>query len=166
MKKLILVRHAKSSWEAITNDVTRPISQRGVLDAHLVSAELQKYLSKSFIVWSSKAKRAKETATIFCQNMDINLDCILIKDDLYTFEYSKLTNEIKKCKNEYDSLILFGHNDAITKFVNNFGNQCFDNIPTSGVVIINFPQQEWSNISSGVIEHTIFPRDLKVINEY
>ncbi len=161
MKKIILIRHAKSSWDTITDDFTRPISNRGIKDAHLVSDVLKEHLPQKFIVWSSTAKRAKETATIFCQNMDLGLDSIVCKQELYTFEHSKLREEIKKCKNEHDTLILFGHNDAITKFVNKFGSETFDNVPTSGVVMINFDTDDWGSIKAGVTELTIFPRDLK-----
>lgn len=161
MKKIILIRHAKSSWDTVTDDFTRPISNRGIQDAHLVSDVLKEHLPKKSIIWTSTAKRAKETATIFCQNMDLNLECIVCKDELYTFEYSKLREEIKKCKNEHDALILFGHNDAITKFVNKFGSETFDNVPTSGVVMINFDTDDWGSIKKGVTELTIFPRDLK-----
>lgn len=162
MKKLILIRHAKSSWNAITDDLSRPLSKRGVSDAHLVSHALIGHLPSKVIVWSSPAKRAKETATIFCQNMEMNIDCIIKNDDIYTFERSELRNAIKMCKNEHDTLILFGHNDAITKFVNKFGSETFENVPTSGVVVINFDTDDWSTIEKGDTELTIFPRDLKI----
>lgn len=161
MKKLILIRHAKSCWDTISNDRTRPISQRGINDAHLVSAHLVPLLPNKFIVWSSPAKRAEETATIFCQNMDINLECIQYDEQLYTFEASKLAKKIKKCNNTHDSLIIFGHNEAITRFVNKFGNRFFENVPTSGVVIINFEVDSWENITQGITEANLFPRDYK-----
>ena len=161
MKKLILIRHAKSCWNAITDDLSRPISTRGVNDAHLVSHALVGHLPAKVIVWSSPAKRAKETAKIFCQNMDINLDCIILNPDVYTFERSGLIKAVKKCKNEHDTLILFGHNEAITKFVNKFGSETYENVPTSGVVIINFDIDDWGDIEKGTTELTIFPRDLK-----
>ncbi|MCC9044103.1 histidine phosphatase family protein [Myroides sp. M-43] len=161
MKKLILIRHAKSCWEAITDDLSRPLSKRGVNDAHLVSHALIGHLPSKVIVWTSPAKRARKTATIFCQNMEINMDCIIENRDVYTFERSQLVEAIKNCKNEHDTLILFGHNAAITKFVNKFGSETFDNVPTSGVVIINFDTDDWAAIEKGSTELTIFPRDLK-----
>ncbi|WP_267739704.1 SixA phosphatase family protein [Myroides injenensis] len=163
MKKLILIRHAKSCWNAISDDRNRPLSNRGIRDAHLVSEELvdRQALPKKFIVWTSPAKRAKETATIFGQNIDMNLDCIILNEEVYTFESKKLAAAIKKCKNEHDTLILFGHNDAITKFVNKFGNRTFDNLPTSSVVIIDFDVDKWEDIKKGEILLTLMPRDLK-----
>ncbi|MDR2221871.1 MAG: histidine phosphatase family protein [Flavobacteriaceae bacterium] len=161
MKKLIIIRHAKSCWDTIANDFSRPISCKGALDANLVSAKLYDYLPKKSIVWSSSAKRATETAKIFCHTMDINLDCILYKDELYTFELQKLEKEIKKCSNDYDTLIVFGHNEALTTFVNKFGSKFYKKVPTSGVVIINFEEDDWSSITRGITEIKIFPKDLK-----
>ncbi|MHC5201615.1 SixA phosphatase family protein [Myroides sp. LJL119] len=161
MKKLVLIRHAKSSWDTVMKDSERPLSRRGIKDAHLVSTALIEHLPDKYIIWSSIAKRAKETAVIFGQNMDMNLDCIILKPEIYTFEYKTLLEAIKKCENRHDSLILFGHNNAITKFVNKFGNLFYNNIPTCGVVILNFNQDKWEDIEYGNIELTIFPRDLK-----
>ncbi|MVX36489.1 SixA phosphatase family protein, partial [Myroides sp. LoEW2-1] len=152
---------AKSCWDIVTDDKSRPLSRRGIKDAHLVSNAILSYLPKKFIVWSSTAVRAKQTAIIFGQNMDINLDCIVYNDELYTFDEYDLLKVIKKCKNEHNTLILFGHNDAITNFVNKFGNESFENIPTSGSVIMKFSIDNWEDICKGKIQLTIFPRDLK-----
>ena len=65
MKNLILIRHAKSSWEAPLKDFDRPLMKRGILDAHDVSLNISEYLPKTYIIWSSTAARATETALIF-----------------------------------------------------------------------------------------------------
>ena len=44
MKNLIIIRHAKSSWEAPLKDIDRPLSQKGIIDAHLVAKKCIKYL--------------------------------------------------------------------------------------------------------------------------
>lgn len=65
MKNLILIRHSKSSWETLSKDIDRPLSKRGINNAHLISSKIIDLLPKTFIVWSSVAKRTKETAMIF-----------------------------------------------------------------------------------------------------
>jgi phosphohistidine phosphatase len=161
MKKLILIRHAKSSWDAPLKDKDRPLSKRGIDDAHLVAGKVTDYLPKTFLVWSSTAQRAKNTAYIFAENLSIPIDRIIFKDDLYTFEAKNLENIIKSCDNKYDNLILFGHNEAITNFVNTFGNLTVDNVPTAGFVSISFDGGDWGNIRKGKTEKVIFPRELK-----
>ena len=161
MKQLILVRHAKSSWEAPLRDIDRPLTSKGIQDAHLVSSEIGNQIPKSFLVWSSSAKRASETAMIFAQNISFPVDSIVFKEELYTFDEKKLEQIIKSCPNNYDNLILFGHNEAITNFVNKFGSIFIDNVSTSGFVNIIFDQNNWDDIAKGTTKKVIFPRDLK-----
>ncbi len=162
MKNLILIRHAKSSWDLPVNDKDRHLSNRGVVDAHLISSNILKYLPKKFVIFSSNAKRAIETATIFAQNWMSPFESIIFMEDLYTFDENQLERIIKTCNNDYENVILFGHNAAITNFVNKFGNILIDNVPTSGLVSINFNCENWKLLSKGKTEKTLFPRDLKL----
>ena len=162
MKNLILIRHAKSSWDLPVNDKDRHLSNRGVVDAHLISSNILKYLPKKFVIFSSNAKRAIETATIFAQNWMSPFESIIFMEDLYTFDENQLERIIKTCNTDYENVILFGHNAAITNFVNKFGNILIDNVPTSGLVSINFNCENWKLLSKGKTEKTLFPRDLKL----
>jgi len=161
MKQLYIIRHAKSSWEAPLRDFDRPLNSKGIQDAHLVATTVSNQLPKSFIVWSSAAKRASETALIFAQNISFPFESIIFKEDLYTFDEKQLEQIIKSCPNDYDNLILFGHNEAITNFVNKFGNVYIDNVSTCGFVNITFDTTSWKNIEKGITKKVIFPRDLK-----
>jgi phosphohistidine phosphatase len=161
MKNLILIRHSKSSWDVPITDIERSISHRGVQDAHLIASKTIEILPSSYIVWSSIAKRTKETAYIFSQYLSIPLETIYFSEYLYTFDSEKLEKCIKKCENLYNSLILFGHNEAITKFVNKFGDLYIDNVPTSGVVILQLDTNDWNSISKGKTISTLFPSHFK-----
>ena len=161
MKKLILIRHAKSSWEAPLRDFDRPLTKNGIHDAHLVSSHIIDDIPKSFLVWSSASKRASETAIIFAQNISFPVESIVFKQELYTFDEIKLEQIIKSCPNDYDNLILFGHNEAITNFVNKFGDVFIENVSTSGFVSITFDENNWNSIVKGKTLKVIFPRDLK-----
>ena len=162
MKNLILIRHAKSSWDGPVNDKDRHISNIGMKDAHLISTNVLYYLPEKFIILSSNAKRAIETATIFAQNWMCPFESIIFIDDLYTFDENQLEQTIKSCNNDYENVILFGHNAAITNFVNKFGDILIENVPTSGFVSINFHCENWNLLSKGTTVKTLFPRDLKL----
>ena len=161
MKNLILIRHAKSNWDSPTTDKKRPLSTRGIDDAHLVSSHITSFLPKKCIIWSSTAKRAMDTATIFLQNMTCPLESIIYKEELYTFDVNELANTIKNCNNSYDCVIVFGHNGAITDFVNKFGDAFIENVSTSGFVSMAFDTLSWQDISKGNTQKVVFPRDLK-----
>ena len=161
MKNLTLIRHGKSSWDAPLHDKERPLARRGIQDAHLVANHAVSFLPKTNLIWSSTAKRASETAVIFAQILSWPVESIQFKDDLYTFDPFKLENVIKSCSDDYENVILFGHNEAITEFVNKFGDVFIDNVPTTGFVSIAFNTNNWSSINEGKILKTIFPIDLK-----
>ncbi|MFV5696368.1 SixA phosphatase family protein [Flavobacterium sp. LB3P122] len=161
MKNLILIRHAKSSWEAPLHDKDRPLTQQGMKDAHLVSSNINDFIPKTYIVWSSSAERASKTAMIFAQNITYPIESIVYKDELYTFDENKLEKVIKSCNNDIESVILFGHNEAITNFVNKFGDTFINNVPTSGFVSLQFDTDNWNAIKKGKTKKIIFPKELK-----
>ena len=161
MKNIILIRHANPSWTASLHHTDRPLTSQGMQNAHLVSSHISKVLPKTYTIWSSTAERAVETSLIFAQNINFPLESIIYKDDLYTFDERKLEKIIKSESNGNDNIIIFGHNEAITNFVNKFGDVYIDNVPTSGFVHIEFDDASWDIISKGKTKKTVFPRDLK-----
>lgn len=165
MKNLILIRHAKSSWEAPLSDKDRPLDARGIKDAHMVSMDCHEFLPKAFTIWSSTATRATETALIFAQNISYPIENIQFRDDLYTFDERELEKFIQSIGDHYDNVILFGHNEAITNFVNKFGDVFIDNVPTSGFVSLKFDTENWESLPKGRTLKTLFPRQLKELKQ-
>jgi phosphohistidine phosphatase len=161
MKNLILMRHAKSAWDAPVQDFDRSLEQRGIEDAFLVANNCSKSLPSSFVIRSSSARRARETAIIFARTILYPIESLVFTDNLYTFDENKLEKVIKSFANDLDNVILFGHNEAITNFVNKFGNIFIDNVPTSGFVWLEFETNTWEGIAKGKTIKTIFPRNLK-----
>lgn len=161
MKNLIVIRHAKSSWDAPISDVNRPLENRGIIDAHLVAKHCIPFLPSKYILWCSTAKRAVDTATIFAQTLLYPVDQIVFKEELYTFDLGNLEKSIIGCSNKFNSAILFGHNEAITNFVNKFGDIVIDNVPTAGFVSLQFDVNDWKEIKNGKTVKTIFPKYLR-----
>ena len=161
MKNLILIRHAKSSWDAQLKDSDRPLEYRGIKDAHLVASNSISFLPKTFLIYTSPAKRATETAMIFAQTISYPIEDIIMQDRLYTFDGNQLEDFVKNLNNLNENVIIFGHNEAITNFVNKFGDVLIDNVTTSGFVSIKFESNNWNTISKGQTVKIIFPKDLK-----
>ena len=161
MKTLILIRHAKSSWEYDLNDHERPLKKRGIKDANLVS---NAFKLKSLIpdaVYSSSAKRALLTCDIFMENLKLDAKLLTISQDIYDFGGENVINFIKDIEESYESVMIFGHNHAFTSICNIFGDKYIDNLPTSGLVVIDFDVDSWSEIDNGKTRLMILPRDLK-----
>ncbi|MEL0456233.1 histidine phosphatase family protein [Flavobacteriaceae bacterium SZ-1-7] len=161
MKKLILVRHAKSSWEHNVIDHERPLKERGYEDANLVSNYLVEKNIKVDQVFSSDATRAKTTANIFIDNLKIDKSIVHLVHELYDFSGQNVIDVIKSADNTINTLMVFGHNHAITAVANTFGNEYVANVPTSGVVILEFDIDNWADLKTGKTLMLLFPRDLK-----
>ena len=161
MKNLIIIRHAKSSWDDPVSDQFRVLIKRGRDDINLVAEEFKKYfINTHYTIFSSTAKRALETANIFAKINNFKAESIVFEENLYTFDCQELEKVIMNFENRYQNVILFGHNEAITKFVNKFANISLTNIPTSGLVSIEFHCDDWLEIKNGIINKVIFPREL------
>ncbi len=161
MKKLILVRHAKSSWKHNVIDHERPLNKRGDNDTKLVSNHLKKRGLTINKVLSSDAIRAKTTANAFVSSLGISDDLVNLSYDLYDFSGSNLIKTIKEVEESINCLMVFGHNYAITDFVNTYGDKYIENVPTCGVTIINFDIDDWKDLNKGKTIYTLFPKDLK-----
>ena len=161
MKKLLIIRHAKSSWKYAVNDQDRPLNKRGITDANIVSKHLINKVKDIDFVCSSPAARALQTCSIFLRNLSIDLDKIKISKKLYDFGGLEVKNFIKSLNDDYNCVMIFGHNHAFTSISNIFGDYYIDNLPTSGFVEIEFDTNSWKFIKEGHSKLIVFPKHLK-----
>ncbi|WP_242121565.1 SixA phosphatase family protein [Aestuariivivens sediminicola] len=161
MKTLILIRHAKSSWEFDVIDHERPLNKRGYKDSKLVSEYVAERNLRPDLVLVSDATRTRLTADAFIRALPISLEKVQYNHDLYDFSGHNLTKVIKHCPDAINQLMVFGHNHAITAFVNTYGSKYIDNVPTCGVVIIDFDIPNWKSLKQGITREVIFPKHLK-----
>ena len=160
MKTIILVRHGKSSWNEQVTDRERPLKIRGVNDAKRVACQFLKQSSVPKAIFSSPAKRALSTCEIFTNSYNISEESITIVEELYDFGGQNVINFIKNLPNELDEVMIFGHNHAFTSISNIFGNTFIDNLPTSGLVKLNFEINHWKDLKKGTTEFIIIPKEL------
>ena len=159
MKKLYIVRHAKSSWkhEGI-DDIDRPLKKRGINDSYLVSSALKKTIEKPDVFITSSANRALSTAVIFSNSFGYPLSNLQIKKSLYSFSDGYLVKTIKALDDAFDSAIIFSHDHGISDFVNKYGNEFIRHVPTCGVVGIQFENNHWKSIKKGITFLKEFPK--------
>lgn len=161
MKSIILIRHGKSSWAYNVKDQERPLKARGVKDALLIAKELKSYKFKIDKVFSSPANRALSTSKIVVNELGKNIHDIKIVEDLYDFAGENVISFIRSLPKELDCILIFGHNNALTAISNIFGSIYIPNLPTSGLVKINFEVNNWSLLKNGDTERIITPKQLK-----
>jgi len=161
MKNLFLMRHAKSRWDENVSDQFRSISSIGETKTIKVATYLREKLSLQFDkIFSSNATRAKETSVIVNDILFPSQNVELIKE-LYTFSSFILDDWIRKIDNEYENVLIFGHNPAFTDLTNQLGNEIIYNLPTSGFVWIQFDNDNWKSITKGKTIKIILPKEIK-----
>ena len=113
MKKLIIIRHAKSDWSNNTSDLDRPISMRGVNDAKIISKIFDSQNLQPEIIYTSIAKRAIETSKILIGRSKFlsNLVCLEV-DELYDFRGNGVKSFIKNLNEKYSTVLIFTHNNS------------------------------------------------------
>jgi phosphohistidine phosphatase len=149
MKHLLLVRHAKSSWDNFSvKDFDRPLNERGKKDAPVMAKRLLKRDITIDAFISSPAKRARKTAEAFVKEYKGSKEHIIFLDDLYLASPSAFAEVIKKINDRYDTIAIFSHNEGITQFANSLTDTKTDNIPTSGIFAVKVKSKHWSDFTN------------------
>jgi phosphohistidine phosphatase len=166
MKTLIVVRHAKSSWDdPDLPDFNRPLNERGERDAPRMAKRLkEKDLMISTVV-SSPAVRALTTCYVFMDILGFPKEHVKATKDLYHAGNEMILNVVRglddlQVKNEV--AMLFGHNPGLTDFVNNLLEEDIDNIPTTGIVGCRLNVEKWRQAKWGCGEMLFFDYPKKV----
>lgn len=161
MKSITFVRHGKSSWKYDVIDHDRPLKKRGEVDAMLVANRFKKQNKLPERIFSSSAKRAFNTSKIFAKTLGLEENTIETYEKLYDFSGENVIDFIKNLSNNYSNVMIFGHNHAFTSISNIFGSTFIDNLPTSGLVKINFKINSWEDLEKGETEFIIIPKELQ-----
>jgi len=160
-KTLVLMRHGKSSWEDNLPDDERLLKKRAFKDIEHVASAFKHCMDKDFVFKSSYAERAESTAKYFLKQLKIPEAQLQIESALYTFDVSSLKAFLYTVDDSKDKLMLFGHNPAFTELANSLGEAYFDNIPTSGLVMITFENSSWKDLANGKTILHLFPKNLR-----
>ena len=168
MKKLFLIRHAKSSWEDTSlADFDRPLNKRGKKDAPFMGSILYKQGVKPDLILSSPAKRAYSTAKKIAKELNYSVEKIEKSKKIYLSSPAALLDIITKQKEYIQTLLLFGHNPELTELVAQLCNEHIDNVPTCGIVCISFDVEQWNliNKSNSKFEYFDYPKNYGQANK-
>ena len=146
MKKLFLVRHAKSSKDdPALPDKERPLNNRGMHDAPKMGNRLAKCDVKVDLVVSSPALRAVTTAELIARELGYKASNIVIDERLYDSSPAELLKVIRELGEKPKRLMLFGHNPEFTDLARRLSNDITD-MPTCAVAEFDFDIKSWSEV--------------------
>jgi len=148
MKQVLLIRHAKSSWDDPSqNDFDRPLNKRGNKDAPIMAERLADKKIKIDAFLSSPAKRAISTCTYFAKAFDIKKKEIIEVEELYNPQIESFYKVISEVDNSHDTIALFSHNPAITEFVNELTSVHIDDMPTCSIFAVKADIKNWDEFT-------------------
>jgi phosphohistidine phosphatase len=147
-KRLFLIRHGKANdGMRGSSDFTRTLKESGAAEANMMAERL---LSQKLVpqhVVSSPAARALSTAQQFASVWGIPAAGIQTELWIYEADVQSLLAVLNKLDNTFQSVALVGHNPGITEFANYLTDEGIPDMPTAGVVVINFPFSDWRQLS-------------------
>jgi len=164
MKEVLLIRHAKSSWEyPHLPDLERPLNQRGLRDAPFMASFLRSQTIIPSNIISSPAARAWTTAEYFASEFDIAEDRIWKETELYFGSEEDWLDCIHNLDEEVSLPAFFSHNPLLTYFANRFTDDWIDNVPTCGIVCIKSTAEEWSEFyfDNAAVDKLFFPKRVR-----
>jgi phosphohistidine phosphatase len=145
MKTLLLIRHAKSSWDhAGLSDIDRPLNERGKADAPEMAKRIKEKEIKIDVFVSSPAKRARKTARYFAEEYGLKKEDVQLVEELYMATPSAFINTINGLDDKKETAALFAHNPGITEFASSLTNVHVDNMPTCAVFAVQADAENWS----------------------
>lgn len=157
MKKLYLIRHAKSSWEhPEQEDSLRPLNEQGQIDAHEMSQWLTEQDPKIDLILSSPAVRAFETARIFAKTLEYPENKIQQNELIYDANVDDLISVIDDVPDRYKNILLFGHVPSLNLLANFLCDDHLVNIPTCGIYCVEINSNHWKDFSESETKAAFF----------
>jgi phosphohistidine phosphatase len=161
MKKLVLIRHAKSSWDhSAIPDIYRPLNERGYRDAPAMGKLLAEAKLFPDRLVSSPAIRAYSTAMIIAQELNFPLGRIELTPRLYETTEAEYFDVISEADEKQNIQFLFGHNFTISNVLSRLVGEHVEELPTCGIAVVELSLKKWSDLQpgSGILNAYITPK--------
>jgi phosphohistidine phosphatase len=168
VKRLTILRHAKSSWDDPVADFDRPLNARGRKAAVTVGEELKRRGVQFDCVIASPAKRVRETLDQLAKGYGGPLD-LHFDERIYLASADNLLDLVRGIPDDVRSALIVGHNPGLhrlalllTRDDGALRQRIADNLPTAAVAGVELGAMRWSEVEpgSGEIVELILPRDL------
>jgi phosphohistidine phosphatase len=147
LKTLVIIRHAKSSWDDIDlMDINRPLNKRGRHDAPIIAKNIKQKIAKVDLILSSPAVRALSTAEYMAAEFEYPENEIQIKREIYENGFESLLKLIQTIDDSVNVAFWVGHNPVISLLASNLLGKHIESIPTCGTIGISFDVDSWSKV--------------------
>ena len=159
ISRLILMRHAKSSWKyPDLSDHERPLNKRGRKASVMVAKELIRLEWIPDKLHSSDSARTRETWARMNKHMDgVEVE---FSRKLYHSGTSKI---LRNLPDEFDcgTVMILGHNPGCSEFLDYLCGE-WHRVPTAATALLSIkePDESWKKKSNWKLEELLIPREL------
>lgn len=154
MKTLLLVRHAKSSWDdPALDDKARPLNGRGKKDAPAMGERLAKLGITPDLILSSPAVRALTTAELLAKALDYKRKKIAVVELIYGATPAALLDLIHTLDDNAKCALLVGHNPEISGLAHEF-SRLNEELPTCAVMEMHFDVKAWVQVRPDALKRS------------
>ncbi|MBX3504863.1 MAG: histidine phosphatase family protein [Parvibaculum sp.] len=170
MKRLCLLRHAKSDWgDPSKDDFDRPLNARGEKAAAFMADWISHSPYRPDVILCSSAERALATCAPLCNALGDGVP-VIYRDELYHAMPDEMLEEIHNAPDEADTLLVVAHNPGLVLLAMALADDPDDEtalriaygVPTGGFIVFDFDVARWDDIRDGKGRPVFFgrPRDL------
>jgi phosphohistidine phosphatase len=162
MKTLILLRHAKSSWNDETlQDIDRPLKDRGIRAAKLIGNHIRKHKIVPELIVSSPAKRAQQTVELVMKAARLKTEP-RFDQRIYEASARRLLEVVSQIEDSAGSVMLVGHNPGFEDLIDSLTNEA-QRMPTAALACVELSVEKWSTVrpGAGQLKWLITPKELK-----
>jgi phosphohistidine phosphatase len=170
MRTLLLMRHAKSSWDQPDlADADRPLAPRGRKAATVIARYIEAKRLIPDLVLCSHAERVRETWQRMAAVLGDEIACKTLRS-LYLSAPSRLLEPLRRVADDVNTLMVIGHNPGLGGLAVGLSGagpkktleRMRTKFPTAGLAVIGFEIDRWGDLAAGAgrLEHFVQPKDL------
>ncbi len=166
MRKLFLLRHAKSSWDdPMVEDLDRPLNKRGRQAARLMAGYITRSCFHPALVLVSTSARTRETWNIIEPRLEGT--SAAIEEGLYEASKADLLHRLRKIDDHIASVMVIGHNPGLGRLaealVGHNGEpealeRLFAKFSTGALAVIDLDIAHWGELEAGTGRLVVYAR--------
>lgn len=163
MKRVIIVRHAKSVPYGYDDDFRRDLTERGINDAGKISLRLHEMGVTAGLMIASPATRTMHTARIFCKNLGYKYETIRQEPAFYEGASTQdFIDLIQQLPDDVQTVFVFGHNPSVYYLVYNMVKYFNGDMPTCSTVALDFEVEKWAEVGArgGKVAFQLVPKSM------
>ncbi len=174
MRQLLLLRHAKSSWDRPDlDDAARPLNARGQRAAPLMGRYISGRGLVPDLVLCSTAVRARQTLELVTAEWETVGDTetkVTMRSSLYLASAGELSSMVRRMDDEAERVMFIGHNPGMAAFARLLSEEgdpeglkaMAAKFPTAALAVIDLDISSWKNTApgTGVLQSFVRPKDL------